>query len=231
MRNLAVVLAVIALVAASTVPAAAQNYQTTIQIRYWGAGYGFGFGAVTATDAASTWGGTLRVDHKNQPWSFSARYDSMSVTPLNWGWNGATFWDANVHYRFGIGGSQNLNTYAGLFVGYGGISVNSAGAASSGSGSGFRIGAEFMNRMTSGLYVTGDVAYGPSWSTSFTGFAGMANGTTWDYRAAIGYEFQGGWGLEAGWRYVTWTVPSTAGCPGGCNWLFSGVTAALTFRR
>lgn len=120
MRNLAVVLAVIALVAASTVPAAAQNYQTTIQIRYWGAGYGFGFGAVTATDAASTWGGTLRVDHKNQPWSFSARYDSMSVTPLNWGWNGATFWDANVHYRFGIGGSQNLNTYAGLFVGYGG---------------------------------------------------------------------------------------------------------------
>jgi hypothetical protein len=227
MRLLIVLLAIIALVAASSLPAAAQNYQTTLQIRYWGTGEGAGAGMITATDAGSAWGGTLRIDSRSRPWSFSGRYDSISVTAVNFAFTGFGLWDVNAHYRFG----PSLNSYVGVFVGYGGISTQSASPGSVGSTSGFRLGAEAFQRMQGGMYVTGDVAYGPSWSSNFAGFPGMAAGNIFDGRAAIGYEFQGGWGIEAGWRYYTWTIPSSNGCPTGCNFQFSGVTAALTFRR
>jgi hypothetical protein len=230
MRWVTVLIAVIALVAASSLPAAAQNYQTTIQIRYWGTNFNFGNPAPpTAANAGSAWGGTLRFDQTNGPWSFSGRYDAISATISAWPWDSGSVWDANVHYRFGV----NPGTYLGLFAGYGGISVNSTPApGQNGSGSGFRIGAEFMNRQPTGLYFTGEIAYGPSWSSSFPGFPGLSSGNTWDGRVAVGYEFMGGWGLEAGYRQVSWRIPTGPGCTApGCEYRFNGVTAALTFRR
>ncbi len=227
MRMFIVALVVAVVVATASMPAAAQNYQTTLQIRYWGTGLGAGAGSITSTDSGSAWGGTLRLDSMGSPYSFSARYDSISVTPTNFPFTRFGLWDANVHYRFG----PSLNSYVGVFVGYGGISGQANVPSSVGSTSGFRLGAEVFHRMPNGWYVTGDAAYGPSWSSNFAAFPAMASGNTADLRAAVGYEFQGGWGLEAGWRYYTWTIPSSSGCPGGCNFQFSGVTAALTFRR
>jgi hypothetical protein len=151
----------------------------------------------------------------------------MSVTPTTWFWNGATVWDANVHYRIG----PSLNSYLGILAGYGGISLNPIDPGHTGSTSGFRIGAEFMVRQPAGWYFTGEGTYGPSWNSSFPAFPAVAAGNITDLRAAVGYEFSGGWGLEGGWRYVNWAIPNSAGCTGGCNFQFSGVTAALTFRR
>lgn len=90
------------------------NYQTTFGVHYWGAPLSFGNPAPPiASDAGSGWGLTLRLDHRQSPWSFSGRYDSLSVTPVNWPWNGAGSWDANVHYRFG----PNLDSYLGVLAG------------------------------------------------------------------------------------------------------------------
>ncbi|MGH2403439.1 MAG: hypothetical protein ACRDGN_03140 [bacterium] len=229
MRIASITLGIVLILTAASGTAAAQvsQYQTTLQLRYWGANFGAGAGSITARDSASTWGITLRGDTRTNPWSFSARYDSMSVTPGNFAFNGASFWDVNAHYRFGA----NLNTYFGLFVGYGGISTRGAAAAQTGDTSGVRLGAEFLTRLPAGTYFTGDVAFGPSWSSNYSSFPGMAAGNTTDWRVAVGQEFAGGWGAELGWRYYTWTIPSSSGCPGGCNFEFSGVTAALTFRR
>ena len=230
MRTVITALVVGIVVTVFGLPAAAQlsEYQSTLQLRYWGAGNGFGFGSIMATDPASSWGATLRMDSRTNPWSFSGRYDSMSITPTTWVWNGASFWDANVHYRFG----RSLNSYLGLLAGYGGANLNSTlSPSAAGSASGFRFGAEFMTRQPAGWYFTGEATYGPSWSTSPAGFTGLGNLNVTDLRGAVGYEFEGGWGLEAGWRYLTGTTPSTSVCPGGCNFQFSGVTAALTFRK
>jgi hypothetical protein len=230
MRTCIVALVVAALIAGTSLPAAAQNtnFQTTFQLRYWGAGLAFGNPAPpTATDSGSGWGATIRLDSRNSPWGFSARYDSLSITPTNWVWNGATLYDVNVHYRFG----PSLNQYLGVFAGYGYVSpADTTGlAVNIGSASGLRYGVEFLVRQPSGLYLTGDVAFG-SWST--VGGAGWGPSSVTDYRAAIGYDFQGGWGLEAGYRFVSWRVGAGGGCGGvGCEWQFSGLTAALTFRR
>jgi hypothetical protein len=232
MRWVPVLIAVIALVAALSLPAAAQNYQTLFQIRYWGTNYNFGNpGPPTASNAGSAWGATLRFDQTNGPWSFSARYDGINATISAWPWTSASLWDVNAHYRFGV----NPSTYVGLFVGYGGLSVNSSTTPSqNGTANGFRLGAEFMNRQPSGLYFTGDISYGPSWSTNLVGFPGTGSGNVWDGRAAVGYEFMGGWGVEVGYRQVSWRIPtSSPGCPTspGCETRWNGVTAALTFRR
>ena len=86
-----------------------------------------------------------------------------------------------------------------------------------------------MWRQPSGLYFTGDVAFG-SWTAS--GFGGAPGGGMTDFRLAAGYEFQGGWGLEAGYRYLSTALGTGGGCPlGGCEWRNSGVTLGVTFRR
>ncbi|MDQ7859474.1 MAG: hypothetical protein QN174_00960 [Armatimonadota bacterium] len=230
MRTLAITLVATALILGTSLPAAAQNtnFQTTFQLRYWGAGFGSGAGAITATDSASTWGGTLRLDSRTSPWSFSGRYDSMSVTPSAWPFTSAYLWDANVHYRFGGG---TLDQYFGLFAGYGSVSAFRGDTAVRGTGSGFRIGAEFLVRQPGGFYFTADGAYGPSWSTTIQGFTGTAAGNVTDFKAALGYEMQSGVGLELGWRVVNWTIPTSPGCPSGCNFQFSGVVGAVTIRR
>jgi len=229
MRRFFIALTIVAVVATVTVPAGAQTngYQSIIQLRYWGSGLAFGNPAPpSATDSGSGWGATLRVDSRTSPWSFSARYDSLSITPTNWVWNGASMYDANLHYRFG----PSLDQYIGIFAGYGYVSpADITGfAVNIGSASGLRYGAEFLWRQPSGLYLTGDVAFG-SWST--TGGAGWGPSSITDYRLAVGYEFQGGWGVEGGYRYLSWRVGAGGGCPAGCEWQFSGLTAALTFRR
>lgn len=234
MRLVLTALTVAALVAVTAAPAAAQNtnYQATFKLQYWGAPFeftNFFAGPTPFSDSASTWGLSLRMDDRTRPWSFSARYDTMSVARVNTVWNQAQLWDVNVHYRFGT----NLDQYVGVFLGYGGVSVNDPGGVNTGSTSGFRLGADFMLRQPSGWYITGEGAYGPSWSSTFAAFPGMANGNVLDLRVATGYEFTGGWGLEVGWRYIDWDIPASTGCPTapGCQFQFSGVTAALTFRR
>jgi len=71
-----------------------------------------------------------------------------------------------------------------------------------------RLGAEIMYRPPSRWYVTGEAAFAPSWSAS-----GM------------------GLGLEAGWRSFTARMPVLGPACSNCSWEFTGVTAALTFRR
>jgi hypothetical protein len=231
MRTSIIVLVAATLVAVTSLPAAAQNYQSTFRFQYWGAPLNFGNPAPpTASDSASAWGVGLRMDSRSSPYSFSARYDWSTVTPVNWPWNSAAFWDANVHYRFG----QSLDTYFGVLAGWGGVNVGSAIAGQVGSGNGPRVGAEFLVRQPGGLYFTGEATYGFSWSTNLAGFPGTGPGNTTDLRAAVGYEFSQGWGVELGWRSLTWRIPTSApGCPAapGCEMQFSGVTAALTYRR
>lgn len=231
MRSVVVALVVAVVVATASLPAAAQTYQTTIQIRYWGTGLSFGNPAPpTAMDSGSAWGGTLRLDSRNNPWSFSARYDAVNVTQVTLPWTTASMWDAKVHYRFG----PSLNSYAGVYAGYAGVSQNSAPFPTfNGSASGFLLGAEFMHHMApGGWYVTGEAAYGISWNTSAPSAPGIAASNVTDLRIATGYEFMGGWGLEAGWRYYSWRIGAGPGCTApGCEFQFSGVTAALTFRK
>ncbi len=229
MRIAVIALVVAAVLTAASLPAAAQisQYQTTFQVRYWGANFGAGAGSIMARDPASTWGASVRLDSRTTPWSFSAHYDSMTVTPTTFVFNGASLWDVNAHYRFG----HSLNTYFGLFIGYGGASLRSAVPSSVGNTSGFRFGAEFLTRLPARWYVTGDVAYGPSWTSNFAAFPGTAAGNTADWRLAVGHEFAGGWGAEVGWRIYTWAIPNSPGCPGGCNFEFNGVTLGITFRQ
>lgn len=231
MRIVLSTLVIAAVITLTAHPAGAQlsQYQATLQLRYWSTGLYFTQPAIplSATDSGSAWGGTLRIDHRTQPWSLSARYDSMSVTPATWVWNGASLWDANVHYRFG----PSVNQYGGLFVGYGYWSPRdiSGLAVNQGNTSGLRYGAEFLWRQPSGLYLAGDVAFG-SWGAS--GFGGAPGASMTDYRLAAGFEFQGGWGIEGGYRYFATGLGTGGGCPvGGCEWRHSGFTAALTFRR
>lgn len=232
MRHTPAVLLVVLMTFVLLPPVHAQmpDYQTTLGIHYWGAPLRFGNPAPpSASDSGSGWGFTLRMDHRQSPWSLSGRYDSLSVTPLNWPWNRAALWDAHIHYRFG----PSPESYFGVLAGWGGVNVTAIVPAQDGSATGPRIGAEFMQRMPGGLYLTGQVAYGFSWTTSLVGFPGTPNSTVTDWRIAAGYEFAGGWGLEAGWRSLSWRIPTSSGCPGptGCEMVFSGVTAALTFRR
>jgi hypothetical protein len=231
MRTLFISLTIATLLAFIGQPAAAQNYQTTIQINYWGAPLSFGNPSPTvASDTASAWGARLRLDSKTSPWSFSGGFNALSITPVNWPWNSGTVWDVNAHYRFGA--NANLNSYLGLIAGFGGVSVNSPVVGQNGSSSGFRVGAEFMVRQPAGWYFTGEGTYGPSWSTNFSGFPGAASSNVIDLRAAVGYEFSGGWGLEAGWRWYDWKTGTGPGCLApGCETTFSGVTAAITFRK
>jgi hypothetical protein len=227
LRIIFVTLVIATLLAFISQPAAAQNFQTTLQINYWGAPLNFGAsGALIASDTSSAWGARLRLDSKTNPWSFSGGFNSLSVTPFNWPWNSGTIWDANVHYRFGA----NLNSYLGVLAGYGGASVGSAIAGAAASSSGFRFGAEFMVRQPTGWYFTGEGSYGPSWTTTYGGAAGASSNIV-DLRAAVGYEFQGGWGLEAGWRWYDWKTGTVPCMAPGCEWQFTGVTAAITFRK
>jgi hypothetical protein len=227
MRIIGIALAIAAIVALAGQPAAAQ-YQATLQFRYWGTGLYFNQPTIpfSATDPGSAWGATVRLDHQTRPWSLSARYDSVSATPTNWVWSGASLWDANVHYRFG----SNVNQYAGAFVGYGYWSPRDTTGSplNQGSTSGLRYGAEFMWRQPSGLYFTGEAAFG-GWNAS--GFGGASSATMSDFRIAAGYEFQGGWGIEGGYRVFSTAVNANPGCPLGCDWRHSGLTAAITFRR
>ncbi len=231
-RSVLVVLAAAALVLGSIIPASAQ-LQNTFQLHYWGTGITFQFGATgPLTDSGSAWGGSYRGDLLTKPWSVSAHYDSMSFTPSNWTWNSGTLWDVNAHYRFG----PDLNKYFGVFVGYGGVSITSTGApGNSGNAAGFRIGAEFLSRQPNGWFFAGDASWGPSWSPSgFTGDPDIgAAGNTYDYRIAVGREFQNGVGVELGWRGFSWNLPtSTPSCPSpGCTWTFSGVILGVTIRR
>jgi hypothetical protein len=223
--------ALIAVIAVATVgqAAAAQpsQFQTTLQLRFWDPDLMFSIPPFSATDSARGWGGSLRVDSRNSPWSFSARYDSQHVDFFNWLWDRANLWDVNFHYRFG----PSLNSYVGLLAGYGSASLQSPFAGFSGGASGLRAGVEFLYRQPSGWYVTGEGSYGPSWSTDIPGLGGLlGNARVTDLRIAVGYEFTGGFGLEAGWRYYTVTLPSSSLCS-SCKWELSGLTAAVTFRR
>ncbi len=147
MRTIIVALISATLLIVAAQPAAAQPYQATLHLDYWGAPLNFGNpGPPTASDSASSWGAKIRLDSRTNPWSFSAGFDSMNVTRANWPWTSGTFWDANVHYRFG----SNLNSYLGVFAGYGGISLNSPVASQVGSTNGLRLGAEWLDRSTRG---------------------------------------------------------------------------------
>lgn len=229
MRAAIVIAVVVIALAVAPYPAAAQSpqFQYTLKLRYWDPGLSFSIPTASARDPSSGWGGSLRIDFKNSPWSLSGQYDSQSVSLFNAFWDRATFADVNVHYRSG----SNLNSYFGLLAGYGWFSLGSPFAGFSGSASGIRIGGEFLYRQPSGWYVTGDAAFGPSWSTNVSGLGGaLENASVTDLRIAVGYEFKGGLGLEAGWRSYTIQLPFSSLCA-SCQWQFSGVTAALTFRQ
>ncbi|MDR7554518.1 MAG: hypothetical protein QN157_02830 [Armatimonadota bacterium] len=233
MRTLAVLTLALTLTGLTGMPAAAQNgpYQWWVQLRYWGSGLDFGNPAPpSAHDNGSGWGGTVRLDHRTMPWSLSFRYDTLSITPNNWVWDRFSVWDASVHYRFG----PSLDSYFGLLAGWQGTSLNAPGSPpNTGSATGLRLGVEALHR-SGPWYFTGEASYAWLTNSGFTGF-NLANGNATDLRAALGYEFQGGWGLEVGWRQYTWRIPDApgSGCPTapGCEFRFSGITAALTFRR
>ncbi len=208
--------------------AAPAQVQSTFQFRYWGTPFIFTNGAATGQNSASAFGLTVRGDSTTRPWGVSFRFDQVNATPTFWPWNRATLWDANLHYRFG----SNLSNYWGLLAGYQRVSVTDPGTFNTGSGGGVRIGTDFRWQTTPGMgwYATGEAAYGFSWGSSFPSFPGLTSGTATDYRVAVGYEFQGGIGLEAGYRQLRWNIPVSPGC-GPCIFEFSGWTAALTVRK
>ncbi len=231
MRAIIVALIIATVVITVSQHAAAGSFQTTVQVHYWGAPLDFGNPAPpTLSDTANTWGVALRLDDRTSRWSFSGRYDAMSVTPMPVPLYRASIWDANVHYRFG----SSLNAYVGVLAGYGSVYFTSVMPLQGGGANGLQVGAEFLVRRSSGWYFTGEAIYGPSWPTTIEATPGVPNSNVTALRAAVGYEFPGGWGLEGGWRYVSWKIPpSPTACatPPGCEIRLSGVTAAVTFRR
>jgi hypothetical protein len=229
-RIMILILAIAWLLTAASRPAAAQSkYQTTFQLRYWGTGadellqyhpdwvvrHLIEF--VQRFGGPGSLGGTLRLDSRTSRWSLSGRYDSISMMPITRPWTTGSVWDMNVHHRLGAG----LDSYVGLFAGYGGISL---GTVSPRSGSGFRFGGEFMSRWSSGWYLTGEVALGSSWSTSLSGMVEASPSNSVDYRLAVGREMSGGWGIEASLRRFFWRVPTEV-------LQLEGVTAGITYRR
>lgn len=221
------------LVLLSSAPAFGQARQSQLQLqhtftlRYWGTGLQFSDAGVIAKDSGSAWSFSYRGDVARSPWSVTFNYDTINVTPATWTWNNASIWNINGHYRLGVSGNSSY----GVFAGIGSVSVSSSTASTSGSGTGLRLGAEFSTQLQGGWNVRADASFGPSWSSNFPGFPGMARGTTFDYSILVGTEFQPGLGIELGWKGLTWTVPAGPGCGTQCRWQFSGVTLGFVHRR
>jgi hypothetical protein len=147
-------------------------------------------------------------------------------------WETASLLNANVHYRLG----NNPNARFSAFAGYGRISLSEQTGGEQGTGSGARLGADvFVNlqaQQVSGLYATGEFAYGPSWSSSFPLFPGLANGNSTEYKIALGYEFAQGMAAQVGWRSFNWNIPTSPGCTDpGCQFRWSGWTLEFLMRR
>jgi len=223
----------IVLVAGLSLPAGAQMpVQHTFTLRYWGSTLDFSNPntAVSFSYSHPGWGVSYRGDVQAQPWSFSLNYDRLNNTGQFW--ETASIWNANVHYRLG-----NIpNGQVSVFAGYGSVNLSNTVGAQGGTGSGVRLGADarfnLQLQQSTGWYVTGEVAWGPSWASNFAAFPSLASGNTSEYKIALGREFSAGVAAQVGWRSITWNIPTSPGCTDpGCRWRWSGWTLELLMRR
>jgi hypothetical protein len=220
------------LIGGLSLPASAQMpLQHTFTLRYWGSQFYFGnpSPAVFAYGQPG-WGFSYRGDTTTTPWSFSASYDRLSAGGQFW--ETASLLNANVHYRFG----NMPNARFSVFAGYGRMSLSDQVAGQGGTGSGARLGADFLaylqQQQPTGWYATGEIAWGPSWTNSFPAFPGLANGNSSEYKFALGHEFGQGMAAQVGWRSFNWNIPTSPGCVDpGCQFRWSGWTLELLMRR
>lgn len=238
MRFAMLITAVVALIVGTSSPVTAQGTSggvaTTLKLFYWNAplttSVNPGGGAFSVTDSGTGWGGYVRFDSRRTPWGVSLRYDTVNIQQSVSPWNQGAVFDANVHYRFDL----DINSGLSLFGGYGVINLNSPGGGSNASGRGIRLGIDFLIREPPrGWYFSGTAAFGLAMASELTGVNGTANGNAYDVAFAVGYEFGGGLGLEAGWKWYNWRIPYSPGClfQDGCNTKFSGFVAGVTYRN
>lgn len=226
------ILVLMLLIAAASAPAGAQAPLThTFSLRYWGSQFYFGNPSPAVSQYGQPgWGLSYRGDMVDTPWSFSASYDRLFAGGQFW--ETASLFNANVHYRFG-----NIpNARASVFAGYGRIGLSDQVGGQGGTGSGARLGADFFAylqpQQLTGWYATGEFAWGPSWASNFAAFPGLANGTTSEYKVALGHEFGQGMAAQVGWRSFNWNIPTSPGCSSpGCQFRWSGWTLEFLMRR
>jgi hypothetical protein len=213
-------------------PTGAQTpLQHTFTLRYWGSNFSFDNPGLTAFSYNQPgWGLSYRGDAVTMPYSFSANFDRLNAGGMFW--ETATLWNANVHYRLGTIPNGKFS----VFAGYGSVNVSEQTGGQSGTGSGFRLGADFLFNLQAqqltGFYVTGEVAWGPGWGTNFPVLPGLAGGSSIEYKLALGHDFGQGMAAQVGWRSFSWDIPTSPGCfSPGCDFRWSGWTLEFLMRR
>jgi hypothetical protein len=211
-RFVIVPLVVLALLALYVAPAAAQN--TFVSLRYWSTQTSVSLAGGPAFRAYDTPMFSLSIRRVfAQPWSLSFNIDAGGQS--NWAgtWAGATtggntHWNANLHRDF-----RGQNTNLSLFLGYAHADSRSTFPPIVGDQksqvNGLRAGADFMLMQNNWHFKGwGAVGLGMSGETSWPGFiTASGSGTYSEFGALVGYMFNERWGLEGGYRWLTFSVP------------------------
>lgn len=213
-RRAVVLAAVVALGWSQPVPAVARTWDA--QIRYWPTSVTGDYAGTIVSYSTYFWGFSLRGSSDSAKWAVSFNFDRGGMTYPGLGSGQFTqVWNLNLHRNFRLPNGL-LSGYAG----WGALSYeapNSPFGALSQQQSGLRVGADARINLPNGVYVTGDIGYGPSGSAQFTNTFVPGSVTVQaqflDARVAVGRNY-GRWGVEVGHRWLTWNyTPGPNTCP------------------
>lgn len=232
MRRSLIALAVVAvLVMAASVPASAQTW---FQLRY---------GSTNQTWNApligpDTWdsglrGFSVRRNVLGGQWALSFNYDSGGITnpvgvfapPDSYN----RFWNLNLHRNFPFATGN-----ASLYGGWGRLAIEIPAFPAYVRQSGPRIGADVKFNLRGNWYAVGDLGYtfgGSAEQLSYSvGGVLPLSATALEYRVGVGY-MMGNWGLEGGYRGITWNHTTAAFCggAGSCSFKWTGWYVGLNF--
>lgn len=229
MRRTLLALAVVVIISlTAAVPASATTW---FQLRYWGTNQTFNLVPPVTWDSGLG-GFSVRRDVLGGMWALSFNYDSGGITNvvgLTPGFERFNrFWNLNLHRNFPFATGN-----ASLYGGWGSLAKENPGFPSYVRQSGPRLGADVKFNLRGNWYAVGDLGYtfgGTAEQLNFTiGGVVPLSASALEYRVGVGY-MMGRWGLEGGYRGITWTHTTAAFCGGpSCSFKWTGWYAGLNF--
>jgi hypothetical protein len=209
-RLIAIPVAAFVVLALFTVPAAAQTY---VAFRYWPGQTNVSLSGAPAFKAydSNLFSLSLRRMVPSAPWSISFNLDTGGNSNFGGTWAGGTnssttYWNVNLHRDF-----RGQNTNASIFLGFQSARTRTTfGTEQASSVDGLRVGADLMwHNGPWNLQAWGAVGISPRGQTTQPGLTtSSGSGSYNEYGAILGYTLAGGWGLEAGYRWLNFGVPA-----------------------